>query len=51
MRMEGDIHINVLIELSKNRYQPVKGETVKFCVADARKLRMSYASQLFGIAC
>jgi hypothetical protein len=49
--MEGDTHLNVLIELSKNRYHPVEGEAVKFRVADARKLRMSYARQLFGIAC
>ena len=49
-RMEGGTHLNVLIELSKNRYHPVKGEAVKFRVADARKLRMSYARQLFGIA-
>ena len=34
-RMEGDIYLNVLIELSQNRYHPVKGEAVKFRVADA----------------
>ena len=49
--MEGDTYLNILIELSKNRYHSVKGEAVKFSVADARKLRMSYARQLFGIAC
>jgi len=48
---EGDVHFNILIQLSKDRNHPIKRKAFKPRVPDARKLGMGYACQFFCFAC
>ena len=49
-RPEGDVHLNILVELAEDRNHPVKREAAKLRVADTGKFGVGNARQLFGVA-
>jgi hypothetical protein len=49
-RPKRNADLNLLVELAKNGYQAVEGETIKLCVSDTGEFRMSHARKLCRFA-
>jgi len=49
-RPEGDIDLNLIIELAEDRNHPVEGKPAQLGVADTGEFRVRNAGQAFGVA-
>jgi len=49
-RREGHVDLHFLVELAENHDHPIKRETAKLGVVNAREFRMGYTGELLRIA-